>query len=85
VAAVYIEAKSYCILIFRYRVDFPVSLAMAMLTVCYQVSNLPALDYRHSEVGDKASESVRTSNFIYRDCSISFCNCTLNLGFINEN
>jgi len=31
---------------------------MAMRTVYYQVSNLPALGYRYSEVGDKANESV---------------------------
>jgi len=32
---------------------------VVMRAVYYQVSNLPALEYRHSEVGDKANESVR--------------------------
>ena len=39
---------------------------MVMRTVYYQLTNLPVLDYRNSEVGDKANESVRAS--VYQFC-----------------
>jgi len=51
------EAKSYYILMFSIsHVELTVSLAYgyANSMLYYQVSNLPALDYRHGEIGDQS-------------------------------